>query len=180
MISPMLKRAAMAASVAAMLGLAACATPSRPEAMAVPMTAALSVSAGQTGYHSVTTVTVNGGSDTNPLLVAQVSDADLKTALETSLAAAGYMGSEGQAMSVNASLIDLQQPMVGLDMTVTSRVRYTVMRNGQPIFDETIAATGTATVSEAFAATDRIRLANEKSIQGNITQFLTQLRSRLR
>jgi hypothetical protein len=173
----LIRRLAVVAAGVSLLGVSACATPSRPEAMALAATPALTAAPGDVGYHSVTTVNVSGGSETNPLWTAQVSDADFKTALETSLAAAGYMGSEGRPMTVTASLVDLKQPMVGLDMSVTSQIRYSVSRDGQVIFNDTVSATGTATISEAFAGTERLRLANEKSIQENIRQFLTRFRA---
>lgn len=80
-------------------------------------------------------------------------------------------------MSVTASMIDLNQPMMGLDMSVTSRVRYTVKQGERIVFDDTIAATGTATMSEAFMGVERLRLANEKSVQENIKQFLQRFRA---
>jgi hypothetical protein len=176
----LVRRLAFAAAIAATMGAAACATPSRPEAMALAAMPELTVSAGQPGYHSVTTVTAAGGSETNPMWASQVSNEDLKTAVESSLMAAGYMGSEGQPMTVQVSLMGLDQPSMGLDMSVTSRVRYVVTRGGQPVFNETISARATATMGDAFVGTERLRLANEKSIQENIRQFLTRFRATLR
>lgn len=176
----MIRRLASASAIAALMGVAACATPSNPAMMTLPATPGLTASVGDTGYKSVTTVSVNGGKETNPLWTAEVSDGDFKTALEGSLAAAGYMGNEGPALTVTASLIDLKQPFAGLDMSVTSQVRYTVARDGQSIFDETVAATGTATMSDAFVGVERLRMANEKSIKENIKEFLTRFRARAR
>lgn len=173
----LLRRVALAAGATAMLGLAACATPSNPAAMTLSATPGLTAAQGDVGYRSVTEVTVSGGRDTNPLWTAQVSNADFQTALRNSLAAAGYMGTEGRPMSVSATMIELQQPMMGLDLSVTSRVRYTVKQGDQVVFDETVAATGTASMRDAFAAVERLKLANEKSIQENIKQFLQRFRS---
>lgn len=175
-----LRRTALAAAALSLLGLAACATPSRPEAMALPTTPGLTASAGEVGYRSVTSVTVSGGSETNPMWTAQVSNEDFQSALESSLAAAGYMGSEGRPLTVSASLVDLRQPMVGFDMSVTSRVRYSVTSGGRTVFDDTIAATGTATMGDAFAGVERLRIANEKSIQENIRMFLQRFRATAR
>lgn len=148
--------------------------------MSVPMTAGLTAAAGDLGYRSVTSVIVSGGSETNPLWTAQVSNEDLKTALEASLAAAGFMGSDGPNMVVTANMIELQQPMMGLDLSVTSRVQYSVTSNGRVVFNDTVAATGTAGMSEAFAAVERLRIANEKSVQENIRQFLQRFRATAR
>lgn len=179
-MNPSIRPAAAAVLALALSGLAACATPSDPTRMSVPATPGLTASAGDVGYHAVRTVTVSGGSDTNPLWTSQVSDQAFKSALETSLTAAGYVGSEGEPMTVNASLLDLKQPMIGLDMTVTSQVRYSVTQGNRTVFDETVSAAGTATVSEAFVAVERLRLANEKSILENIKSFLTRFGERAR
>lgn len=171
---------AAAAAVASLMALAACATPSRPEAMILGATPGLIASSGDLGYHSVTSVIVSGGSETNPMWTAQVSNQDLKTALEGSLAAAGYMGSDGRPMIVTANMIELNQPMVGLDMSVTSRIQYSVTSDGRLVFNDTVAATGTATMGDAFVGVERLRLANEKSIQENIKQFLQRFRGTAR
>lgn len=174
----MLRRLAMAGCAAGLLGLAACASPSNPAMMTLPATAGLTASSGDLGYRSVTTVTVSGGQATNPMWTSEVSNADFKTALENSLAAAGYMGSEGPPMTVAASLIDLKQPLAGFDMSVTSQVRYTVSQADRTVFDETVAATGTATMGQAFMGVERLRMANEASIRENIKAFLTRFRAR--
>lgn len=179
-VSTLARRLAVVAAAGALLGLAACASPSRPELMALPATAGLTASQGDLGYKSVTSVVVSGGSETNPLWTAQVSNEDLKTALETSLAAAGYMGSDGRPMTVTANMVELQQPLVGLNLSVTSRIQYTVSSGGRVVFNDTVAATGTATMSDAFAAVERLRIANEKSIQENIKAFLTRFRATAR
>ena len=174
------RRLGTAAAVAAMMALAACASPSRPEAMILGATPGLIASSGDLGYRSVTSVIVSGGSETNPLWTAQVSNEDLKTALEGSLAAAGYMGSDGRPMVVTANMIELNQPMMGLDMSVTSRIQYSVTSNGRVVFNDTVSATGTATMGEAFAGVERLRLANEKSIKENIKQFISRFRATAR
>ena len=174
------RKLALAATALSLAGLAACATPSNPAMMALSAPPELTAKAGDVGYHSVTTVTVTGGKSTNPLWTAQVSSEAFKTALEQSLASAGYLGSEGRPMTVSAALVNLHQPMAGFDMSVTSEVRYTVTRDGQSVFDETVSATGTATMSEAFIGVERLRLANEKSVQENIRQFLTRFKVRAR
>lgn len=176
----MIRRIAAAGLVAALMGVAACATPSNPAMMTLAATPGLTASAGDLGYRSVTSVTVSGGQSTNPLWTSQVSNADFKTALEGSLAAAGYMGTEGQPMTVSASLINLKQPLAGFDMTVTSQVRYTVARGERTVFDETVGATGTATMGQALVAGERLRMANEAAIRENIKEFLTRFRARAR
>jgi hypothetical protein len=175
-----IRRLAVAAAAVSLMGLAACASPSRPEAMSLAATPGLTAASGDLGYHAVTSVVVSGGSETNPLWTAQVSNEDLKTALEASLAAAGYMGSEGPDMVVTANMVELQQPIMGLDLSVTSRIQYSVTSDGRVVFNDTVSATGAAGMGEAFAAVERLRLANEKSIKENIKQFLQRFRATAR
>ena len=176
----MLRKFAIAGALASAMGLAACATPSNPGNMTLPATAGLTATVGDLGYHSVTKVDVSGGKETNPLWTAQVSSEAFRKALEDSLALAGYMGTDGSAMQVQANLVNLRQPLAGFDLSVTSEVRYTVARDGRNVFDETVSATGTASMGEAFMAVERLRIANEKSIQENIKAFLTRFRTRAR
>lgn len=174
----MLRSFATAAAVAGLMGVAACATPSNPAMMSLPATPGLTASAGDIGYKSVTTVSVSGGQETNPLWTAEVSNDAFKTALESSLTAAGYMGTEGRPLTVTAALIELKKPFAGLDLTVTSQVRYTVSSADRSIFDETVSATGTASMGDALMATERLRMANEKSMKENIREFLRRFRER--
>jgi hypothetical protein len=176
----MIRSVTTAVAIAGLMGLAACATPSNPALMTVPATPGLTASSGDVGYRSITTVNVSGGKETNPLWTAQVSNVAFKTALEASLAAAGYMGTEGRPLIVTASLIELKQPFAGLDLSVTSQVRYSVEGGGRTLFDETVGATGTASMGDALIATERLKIANEKSIQENIKEFLRRFRERAR
>ena len=90
------------------------------------------------------------------------------------------MGTEGRPLTVTASLIELKQPFAGLDLSATSQVRYSVEGGGRTLFDETVGATGTASMGDALIATERLKIANEKSIQENIKEFLRRFRERAR
>jgi len=172
----LISRLAALAALASLSGLAACATPSRSMPMTAPVAANVALSQGDVGYRSVTAVSVTGGRETNPLWTSQVSNEAFRTALERSLDEAGYMGAEGRQMTVSAALDRLDQQLFGLNLSVTSRVRYTVTQQGWPVFDETITATGSATPGDALIAVERLRLANEASMRENIRQFLLRMR----
>jgi hypothetical protein len=62
-------------------------------------------------------------------------------------------------------------------MTVTAKVRYTVMAGDSPgaKFDETIETPYTAKLSDAFLGIERLRLANEGAIKENIKAFIAKL-----
>jgi hypothetical protein len=74
-------------------------------------------------------------------------------------------------------MINLQQPMMGIDMTVTSRVRYRLTRlsDNAIVFEREITAPFTAAFSSSFYGVERLKLANEGSIRENISQFLAAL-----
>lgn len=175
----MIRRVAVVAVSLGLLSLGACASAARPDAMTVLPSTVAAAKAGDVGYQAVKIVNVSGGTDTNPLLWSEVASGDFRLALENSLKATGYLGAtETAPLSLTAAMLELKQPMVGLDMSVTSRVRYSVTdASGKLIFDDIIAATGTAKMSEAFVGTERLRLANEYAIRENIKAFIERFRT---
>ena len=165
---------------ATLLSLGACASAANPAMMSLTAgTAAASpASEGQPGFHQLTVAQVQGGADTNPLWASEVSNADFQNALEASLKAFNYYVVDGAMgkYKVTASIVDVQKPLMGLDMSVTMKGRYSVSTaQGGTAFDDTIATTGTATMGEAFAGADRVRMAIEKSAKLNIEVFLGRL-----
>lgn len=115
---------------------------------------------------------VKGGKDTNPLWVSQVSNEEFKKALEQSLALSGYLAKSGNGVyTLTAELISLDQPLIGITFDVTSMVNYQLK-----VEDTTktipIKAIGSATFSDSWVGIERMRLANEKSIQKNIQELI--------
>ena len=78
---------------------------------------------------------------------------------------------------LEANMINLQQPMIGVDMTVTSKIRYRLTRvaDNTVVFEREITAPFTAAFSSSFYGVERLRLANEGSIRENISQFIAAL-----
>ena len=175
----MIRRAALVALSLGLLSLGACASAARPEAMTVLPSTVAAAKAGDFGHEAIRIANVSGGTDTNPLLWSEVASGDFRQALESSLRATGYLGATASApLSLTAAMLELKQPMAGLDMSVTSRVRYSVTdASGRIVFDDTVAATGTAKMSEAFVGTERLRLANEYAIRENIKAFIERFRA---
>lgn len=169
---------------AGLLVLGACATPAAPEHMAATAGVVTPVTTTAPGYHQLRVGHVQGGSETNPLWESNVSNEDFRTALESSLRGVSYLSEtpDKANLEVNASMVDLQRPLAGLDMTVTSKVRYTVTATGggNPVFDETISASGTGHFGDALLGVERLRLANEASIRANIAAFLQRLQDVLK
>jgi len=119
---------------------------------------------------------VSGGEPTH--MVSKVDNESFKKALEDSLAGVGYLAPAGTTpeYTLDANLQSLDQPLAGLTLDVTSKVDYTLSVGGVTKHLP-ITATGTATFSDSSSFVKRLRLANEKSIQENITGLLQQLQS---
>jgi hypothetical protein len=170
--------------VAALSVLGACASGGRPAEMTASAGSIIAVSPGMPGYKALRVARVQGGGKTNPLWISNVADSDFQSALETSLRASNYLADDpaNAKTEITASLIDLKRPMAGIDLTVTTRVRYSgaAVSGGQTVFDETIAATGTAKFGDAIMAFERLRLANEAAVKANIEAFMARLKEVLK
>lgn len=121
---------------------------------------------------------VNGGGKTNPLWTSQIEGADFRSALEQSLSKAGLLGQSDKANYVlRANLVSLDQPLFGLNFTVTSMVEYNLVDNatGRVIWTDKVEAPFTAGVSDSFFGVKRLRLANEGSARENINELLKRL-----
>lgn len=178
--TPLARRLALASVCIGLMGLAACASPARPEAMALAAGAVVPATASDVGYRAVRVAAVQGGGETNPMWMSNVSNAEFKAALETSLQATNYFNAHGP-LTVTASMIDLQRPLAGLDMSTTIQVRYSVTdASGRVVFDDTVSATGTARMGDAFIGTERLRMANEAAVRENIKAFIDRFRANAR
>ena len=155
--------------------LTGCATPASPTGMAVSATEPIAQK-NPALQNAVTVRSVSGGKETNPLRTSQVDNNGFRTALTQSLYSIGYAAgtTEQQKLVIDAELVSLSQPHFGFTFDVTSSVIYRV--EGKSFKrDFPITATGTARTSDAFVGFERWRIANERSIQENIRQFLREL-----
>lgn len=149
--------------------LAGCATPA---GMTVTPVAA---EKGNPKYkNSVSVRSVTGGKMMNALTVTQVENDVFKSALESSLAAYGYLTSGAARYQVDVELGELDQPLIGMEFNVKSTVTYKLAGpDGAKTYP--ITASGTATMSDSVVGADRIRIANERAMQANIRSFLQQM-----
>lgn len=159
------------------LGLSACASGAKPGAMLAPNTPQTSISANSNLREAVGIGQASGGRETNPMWMSDVSSSDLAEALRLSLAARTMLAIRDERFKLEASMINLQQPMMGIDMTVVSKIRYRLTRvaDNAIVFEREITAPFTAAFSSSFYGVERLRLANEGSIRENISQFLAAL-----
>ena len=158
---------------------AGCAAPARTDQMAIGAGAAgvATVPAALRGSLAIRDVT--GGGETNPMWMSKVGSAEFARALEDSLRAVGMLAPNQQASRflLVAHLEKLDQPMLGLDMTVTATVSYQVFERatGRDVFRRQLATPHTATVKDAFIGTERLRLANEGAIRANIMRLIDEV-----
>ena len=162
-----------------LLALTGCAAPARVSQMVAYAPEPSDAQMASRWHRSMALGTVAGGEPTNPMWTSEVGNAEFREALRQSLHANGLLGSEGQPAryGLNAELMEMSQPYFGFDLTVTSNVHYIVtdIASSSVAFDETITASHTATVGDAFVAVERLRLANEGSVKEKIRVFIDKL-----
>ena len=155
-----------------------CASPARVDQMAVSGQPAQRVSATPL-RNNVAISDVTGGKETNPMWMSNVGGSEFSMALEESLRNVGLLAPNRQAgrYTLTAHLKSLDQPMFGLDMTVTASVNYVLVErlNGKEIFQRTMSVPYTAKMGDAFIGVERLKLANEGAIRSNISQLIDEL-----
>lgn len=126
---------------------------------------------------NVDVTNVSGGEKTNPAWTSEIDNDAFAGALKQSLQKQGLLAGTGR-YQLEALLLEVDQPMFGLDFEVTTHVRYILTdreNNGAVVLNETIVAPYTATIGDAFAAIKRLRLANEGSGKANIQGLIEKL-----
>ncbi len=120
-----------------------------------------------------------GGRETNAMDASKIDNKSFKAALVSSLLTAGLLGEgPGARYKVAATLLQLEQPMGGIDMTVTSKIRYTVTdtKKGVVVFEEEVVASHTAHLGDAAIGTTRLRIATERSARKSIVTLIEKLK----
>ena len=156
--------------------LVGCASPARIDQMAANVPA---TTVDAKLRKSIALSDVTGGKETNAMWTSQVASDDFRRALEISLERAGLLSkinSEGRFQLI-ADLSKLQQPLAGIDMTVTASVHYSLIerKSKKEIYRKVIQQPYTAKFSDAFLGAERLRLANEGAINANISAFIRDI-----
>jgi hypothetical protein len=120
---------------------------------------------------------IKGGKPTNPLWMSDVGNPEFKGALEESLRSFGLLAADAGAYDLSATLISVNKPLVGFDLTVTAVASYSLTERTtkRVLFEESITTPYTADFSSSFLAVERLRLANEGSIKANLEQLIRAL-----
>jgi len=165
-------------SISAVLLMAGCAAPARFDQMSV-YTSAQQTNPALKGGVGVADVT--GGKDTNPGWKSEVSSDAFRRALELSFENSGLLSRilAGSKYRLTADLIKLDQPFAGIDMTVTSTVRYSLADASslKEVYGRTAQVSFTAKFSDSPLGAERLRIANEGAVKENIKLLLNDLAS---
>lgn len=164
-------------TLSAVLALYGCATPAGIDQMTVYTS---SMQARDSALkNSVAVKEVTGGRETNPMAASQVSSDAFQRALENSLKNAGLGNTllSSSRFHLTADIVRVDQPFIGLDMTVSATVRYSLIDTAsrKEVYAKVIPSSYTAKFSDAFAGTERLRLANEGAAKTNIQTLIDEL-----
>lgn len=167
-----MQRAAAVVLAVAAAALAGCAAPAHKENMSATPAAAV-----RKLPYSVR-VETRGGAETGAMDSSNVSNADLKAALEASIAKSGLFktvvqGKDGD-YELTVSVTSLDKPLFGGAFTVTLETGWSLVK----VSDKSIAmrkaikSSHTATMSDSFVGVTRLRLALEGAVRNNIAEGL--------
>ena len=164
--------AASVIALAALLG--GCATAAKSDAMVAEPVAIAHTSS------SDVSVVVSGGKATSSTGASQISDDGFAQALSDSITKSGLfkaVAPSGGRYRLAAFIGKVDQPMLGLSMTVKMEVSYTLTdtKSGKTVWSKNVASEHTAKVSDAFAGVTRLRLANEGAAKANIQEAITEI-----
>lgn len=171
-MKPLIQRMTLIVASLAVLNLAGCASPASHEGM-TPQNLTVS----KKNPYSIS-VETKGGSETGAMDSSNISNADLKAAIESSIVKSSLFKNIVQGKSgdyeLTVSVTEISKPLFGLSFKVDLETAWSLVKKS----DNTIAmrkvikSTHTATMSDAVVGMTRLRLAVEGAAQENITQGL--------
>jgi hypothetical protein len=164
-----------AAVTLAVLGLAGCATPAQKE----NMSATALPSSKKLPY--TVSVETRGGQETGAMDSSNVSNADLKAAIESSITKSGLFksvvpGKDGD-YELSVTVTQLSKPVFGGAFTVTMETGWSLVRarDKSVVMRKAVKSSHTAEMSDSFVGVTRLRLALEGAVRKNITEGLQSI-----
>ena len=155
--------------------LTGCASPAKREAM-IPQGAAASKS-----HPYSINVQTSGGAETGAMDSSNISDADLKAALEDAITQKRVFtkivqGSDAD-YELSVHIISLSKPILGATFTVDMEAAWTLTKiaDNSIVMRKAIKSIGRATMGDALVAVVRIRVAVENAARDNIDQGLKEI-----
>lgn len=128
--------------------------------------------------NNISISSVSGGHETNPLLASSINDENFEIALKDSLKEAHlYQKLNDGTYQLNAHLVKLDKPLIGINLKVTCQVHYTLKdkTKNNVIYNKDITSDYTATMSDSPIAITRMKIANEGAARNNIKAFILDL-----
>lgn len=126
--------------------------------------------------HGIALGKIGGGSETHSLGTSQVADQELRVAVRGTLEAALLLTADGEPAPfvLDATLVNLEQPLAGFDITVVCRMKYSLRdtQAGREVLNTTIEAPFSAGLGDAFFGTKRVQIANEGAVRANLERLL--------
>jgi hypothetical protein len=120
-----------------------------------------------------------GGSTTLPFWSSQISSDTFTEAVKESLlnskAFTALSANWGEDWGLELEIREVNQPMFGFDVTVTTDIKYTLYLAGRKVYEIDTRESGTATMNDTFWGIKRLRIANEYSARANIRKFIEEL-----
>lgn len=166
-------------SLAVAVVLTGCAEPARIQQMTATHFNTAKIASANTLKNSITVNDVSGGKETNPLFVSNIGNLEFKQSLINSLSSVGFLTTDKdqRRYALDVTIGGLDQPIVGLDMTVTATVNYRLeeVASQKIVFSRVITTPYTANFTDALNGTTRLKLANEGAAKKNIEQFIDEL-----
>lgn len=126
-------------------------------------------------------VQTSGGAETGAMDSSNVSDADLKAAIEDAVIQSKLFktilqGTNGD-YELSVRLTSLSKPLFGGTFTVEMEAAWSLTKSSDRsvVMRKSVKSSGTATMSDAFAGVTRLRMAVEGATRNNITQGLNAI-----
>jgi hypothetical protein len=156
------------------LSLSACAGGPRLEAMIADVAINNVITESSPLWKSTGIGKITGSTKPNNLWKTKVSKQVFEDALRQTLSLHAVLSESGGTYKVSAILKELRQPFLGLELAVTARVEYKVIRtvDNVVVFNREITKTHTSTLNDSFVFSDRLKLANEGAVKENIKKFI--------
>jgi hypothetical protein len=172
MMTNLLRRVGALVLVAGAVVLAGCATSANRDAMS----GAPIVSTKKNPY--TLSVVTTGGNETSAMGSSEISNEDLRAAIEKSVTQSALFkevvrGKSGD-YELSATVTRLSKPMFGASFTVEMEAGWSLVKTSDKtvVLRKVITSSHTASMSDAFVGTTRLRLAVEGAARNNIKQGL--------
>ena len=162
----------LVAAISLALALTGCASPASRAAM-TPQAVVVSKQ-----YPHSLHVQTSGGSETGAMDSSNISDADLKAAIEDAVIQSKVFKSivqgAGGDYELSVRVVSLSKPIFGATFTVEMETAWSLTKavDRSVVMRNSVKSSGKATMGEALAAVTRLRLAVENAARENISQGL--------